>query len=467
MLRSLKATLMMWVVLLIALVVPLRSVLDVRNQLARTDAAFDSALSDWSLALGRLVRMGERGVQFDINQQTEQSLRTTAGKDSIYYVVLGPENQWIAGDVPLAAPPVELGRGEHRLLDTKVGDQALRMSARALDCGAGVCQVRVAETLREREQTRLASVSVTALLASGAALLLALAIWLVVSAAMRPLASLNEQLAQRSLDDLRPLRRGRLPAEIKPLVDAIDQLLKRVAADAGQQRHFIADAAHQLRTPLTALRTESELALLEQHPAAVHATLQRIHRSAHRAARLADQLLALARTEALSRAPGRAGPVDLKTVAQDAAQDWVPRALERGADLGFQLEAAALVGRHHLLGELLGNLVHNALEYGGGGGDVDGDPRPVRITVRTVSRRTPQGARALLEVEDNGPGIAAAERERVFERFYRSPGSVGTGSGLGLAIVRDIALAHGAEVRLCDAEEGSGLCVQVLFPAIV
>ncbi|WP_309626964.1 sensor histidine kinase N-terminal domain-containing protein [Methylibium sp.] len=459
MLKSLKATLMLWVVLVIALVVPLRFFFDVRGQLQRTSAAYDSSLSDWALALGNLVHMRDGEPQFDLSEQTERSLRTTAGSDTVYYVVLGPNGQWVAGDAPLAMPLIGLQRGERRLLDTQLGGQPLRMAVRAVECGAGACQVRVAETMGEREQTRLASVWITALLAGGGALLLALAIWRVVSVAMRPLASVNEQLAERSLDDLRPLRRGRMPSEVQPLVDAIDQLLQRVAVDASRQRHFIADAAHQLRTPLTALRTESELALLEGHPPAVHATLVRMHRSAQRVARLADQLLMLARTEASSREPGGAEPVDLKAVAQDAAQNWVPRALERGADLGFQLESAWLRGRRHLLGELLGNLVHNALEYAG---DAE---HPARITVRTALIDGPGAARAVLEVEDNGPGIDGAERERVFERFYRLPGSAGSGSGLGLAIVRDIALAHGASVTLLDAEDGGGLRVRVTFPA--
>lgn len=463
MFASLKATLMLWVVALLLAVVPLRSFLDVRNQLMRTSAAYDKSLSDWALALGNLVHVAGGRIQFDLNAQTEQSLRTSTSSDSIYYVVLDPAGRVLAGDAPLAGPALMLARGERRYVDITLDERPLRMAVHAVECGTRLCQVRVAETLNQRDLTRLASLTTTLPLAVGAALLFALAIWLVVRAAMRPLASVNAQLAERSLDDLRPLQFSRVPTEVRPLVDAIDQLLGRMAADAARQRHFIADAAHQLRTPLTALRTESELALLESHPPAVHATLVRMQRSAQRVARLADQLLALARSDASSREPGGAERLDLKAVVQDAAQDWVPRALERGADLGFQLEPAPLRGRRHLLGELLANLIHNALEY------VPGDAeRPARITVRTRLVPAADGVlRAVLEVEDNGPGIAAAERARVFERFYRTPESPGSGSGLGLAIVRDIALAHGGAVELVDAEEGSGLRVRVAFPTAV
>lgn len=456
MLRSLKATLMVWVVLVMLVIVPVRAYFSLRSQVALNESAYDVALGDWALALGNLVVTEGDQVRFALNAQTEDLLRTTGGGDSIYYVVIGVRGEVLSGDAPLALPPMRLRRGERRLVDTVHDGRRVRMAVHAVECGQALCQVRVAETLLQRERTRNDAILLTASLSAGGAALLALAIWIVVARTMRPVASLNAQLAQRSLEDLRPLRRGKVPRELQPLLDAVDQLLKRVADDAARQRHFVADAAHQLRTPLTALRTEAELALLEPHPPAVHATLQRVHRSAQRVARLADQLLALARTEASSREPGGVEAVDLKAVAHDAAQDWVPRALERGADLGFQLESAMVTGRRYLLGELLANLIHNALEY------TTLDPlRVARITVRTGVQA---GVGALLEVEDNGPGIAPEERERVFERFYRPTGSVGSGSGLGLAIVRDIAQAHGAEVTLHEGEDGRGLRVRVRFP---
>ncbi len=461
MLRSLKATLMLWVVLLVLVVMPLRLYFDLRSQMQRTNAAYDVALSDWTLALGNLLHVVDGAVRFDMNAQTEESLRTTSTTDSIYYVVLGPDGERLGGDAPLAEEPIALRRGERRLFEGRLGAVPVRVAVHAVACGQRVCQVRVAETLGKRERARRATLEQALWLTLGGGALFALAIGVVVTRAMRPLASVNEQLAERSLDDLRPLRRGRMPTEVQPLIDAVDQLLTRVAADATRERHFIADAAHQLRTPLTALRTEAELAMLEAHPPAVHATLERMHRSAQRAARLAEQLLALARSEASSREPGRTEALDLKALAQDAAQDWVPRALERGADLGFQLAAAPVRGRRHLLGELLGNLIHNALEYAAGDAE-----RPARITVRTGPLFGADGARqSMLEVEDNGPGIAPDERERVFERFYRPAGSVGAGSGLGLAIVRDIAQLHGASVQLLDGEDGSGLRVRVVFGA--
>jgi two-component system sensor histidine kinase TctE len=404
-------------------------------------------------------------VAFDLNEQTEQSLRTTSTQDQIFYAVLDADGRRLAGDEPLARLPLKLARGERRLFDGKLDGGAVRIAAHAVPCGFQLCQVRVAETPGKREAARSDALRFALLFALVFGVVLAVAIWLAVTRAMRPLASINDQLAQRSLEDLRPLglaatpeaaaASSSVPSEVAPLVRAIDQLLLRVAGDAAQQRHFIADAAHQLRTPLAALNAEAELALLEPHPPAVHATLQNMHRSTRRLTRLADQLLTLARSDASVRARAPGERFDLKRVAQDAAQDWVPRALTRGADLGFQLQSAMVTGHRHLVGELLANLLHNALEYAA----ID-PARPARITVRTAAA----GTQSVLEVEDNGPGLPVAERSKVLERFYRAPDSPGAGSGLGLAIVADIARAHGASVDLLDADEGPGLKVRIVFP---
>lgn len=455
--RSLKATLMLWVVVLLVLIVPVRSWLDLRGQTARNELAFDHALNDWALAIGNLLRGSGQPAdpyRLDLNAQTERTLRTRS-EEAIYYVVLGPTGEVIAGDIPLAGREILLQRGDRRLLPTVLGDEPLRMAVHAVECGAGLCQVRVAETMRHRDAMRRQAVAGTVSFAVLASLVFGLAIWLGVWRAFRPIAAINSQLAQRSFDDLRPLQSvTTVPAEVQPLLQAIDQLLQRVSSDAQRQRDFIADAAHQLRTPLTALQTETEVALLEPHPPAVRATMQRLHRQARRAARLADQLLALARTDASVR-ESATEPIDLRDLAREAAQDWVPRAIQAGGDLGFQLDAAMVRGRRVLLREMLANLIHNALEYAG--------PNP-QVTVRTGRVGPGPGGQPMLEVEDCGPGIPREERERVLERFARGSDAPGTGSGLGLAIVRDIALAHGAQLELLDAETETGLRVRVVFP---
>jgi two-component system sensor histidine kinase TctE len=262
---------------------------------------------------------------------------------------------------------------------------------------------------------------------------------------------LRDQLAHRSLDNLSPLDRGHAPAELQPLVEAVNRLFERVRSAAARQQAFIADAAHQLRTPLTALRTEAELALLEPHPPALAPTLQRLNATSARAARLANQLLAVARAEAELQKPDGLEQVDLKTLATAVAREWVPRALAAGIDLGFALDSARVNCRPVLIEELLANLMHNALEYAGGG---------AHVTVRTCTRH----GVAYIEVEDNGPGIAPPDRVRVFERFDRGSTPRGAGSGLGLSIVHDIALRHHGSVELLEGSEGKGLMVRVRLP---
>jgi two-component system sensor histidine kinase TctE len=453
--RSLKATLLLGLLIPLMVFVPLRVWFDVEATQRHTEAAFDQELADKALALGNLIQSDSNGIRFELNIQTERMMRTDR-EGRTMFLILGPTGGRLYGDDPLGSPALALMSDEQRYVDARPGGgEPMRMVVLGVRCGVQLCQVRVAETLDSRRRLRAEALRRNVTFTLLTAVVLMAVVLITVQRALRPLRSINDQIAQRSLEDLRPLQPGRVPSEVRPLIGAIDELLGRVGAAAQQQRHFIADAAHQLRTPLTALRTETELALLETHPDSVHSLLQRLHRSARRSARLADQLLSLARTEAAS--VGTRPPIetfDLKAVAQDAVQDWVPRAVHAGVDLGFQLDNAKVRGQRHLVRELLANLIHNALEYVP---QQAGDA--ARVTVRTAR----EGAKAVLEVEDNGPGIAADQRELVFERFYRQPGSAGAGSGLGLAIVRDIARAHGANVALCEGGDGAGLKVRVEF----
>jgi two-component system, OmpR family, sensor histidine kinase TctE len=285
-----------------------------------------------------------------------------------------------------------------------------------------------------------------------------LSIVLAARRGLAPLRQLSDQVGQRSLDDLRPLDSASTPRELHGLVAAMNRLLERVRSGSLAQQAFLADAAHQLRTPLAALKNEAELALAQDHPPGVQATLARLNAGAARAARLSSQLLALARSDSAAAAALPSEALDWEAIATEAAQEWVPRALAVGIDLGFDLQSAPLRGRRFLLRELLANLLHNALAYAGPG---------AVVTVRCGR----DGQDAVLEVEDNGPGVAPEERESVFQRFQRGsaatlqPGTASEGSGLGLAIVRDIALGHGGRVELLDAGGGRGLRVRVSLPA--
>ncbi len=370
--------------------------------------------------------------------------------DSVYYRVLGPNGEAIAGDEGLPAPPPEReARDGFIAYDTAYKGQKIRAVAVPAKCGEAACSVVVAETtVKRRRMTRgiLFSSLLPELLIAIATVLI---VWFGVKRGLGPLARLSDEIKARSPGDLRPIPAAGTPEETQPLVSALNGLLEEVSQSSRSQQRFLANAAHQLRTPLAGLRAHTELALAQPLPTEVRAELEQVHQATIRTARLANQLLALARAEPGAR--GNAAELNLKTLAESDADAWVHQALARDIDLGFELDWAPVQGDAFLLREALANLVHNAIEYSHRGG---------RVTVRTGER----GAHAFAEVEDDGPGIPEAERERVLERFYRIPGTAGTGSGLGLAIVREIAAGHGATISITDATGAKGCRIAITFP---
>jgi len=447
---SVKRTLFAWLLLPLVVIVPAGAALQYWFSARPAIAAFDHALGDTALALANLVRVDEGRVAFTLTDETERSLRTDQ-TDVIYYAVVDPSGRLLAGDRELMDVGYARAPGELAYADAHIDTKPVRVAVRGVACGAGACQVRVAETMLKRERMLAGAAKGAAATMLLLVITLGVAIAVGVTRSLRPLGEVGSEIAQRSLEDLRPLE-VTAPSEIAPLVAALDRLFERLRRATQAHQAFIADAAHQLRTPLTSLKTEIELALLEPHVPDVDATLRRLHAQATRGARLAGQLLAMARSDPDAQT-AEPEPLELKEVASAAADEWVPHAVAAGVDLGFALAPAAVRGRRFLLREMLGNLVHNALEYSGRGSEV------------TVRSYTEDGI-SVLEVEDNGPGIAIDDRDRVFERFYRASPAGGHGSGLGLAIVREIADGHGAKVDLLDPPHGSGLLVRVRFPSM-
>lgn len=409
--------------------------------------AYDQALVDIGVALGAYVRLTPTDYQFDMPPTVEHVLRTDR-YDSIYYRVISPGGLEIAGDPELPAPQTDA-----MAYDALYKGQKLRVVSVLAPCGKSTCTVLVGETTVKR--TRLArevllSSLFPEMLIAAATLVI---VWFGVKRGLWPLARLSEEIKARSPRDLRPIDAAAAPEETRPLVSALNGLLDEVAQAAQKQQRFLANAAHQLRTPLAGLRAHTELALSQPLPESCRAQLEHVHEATIRTARLANQLLALARAEPGGR--GNPAEIDLKNVVEAEADSWVHQALARELDLGFELEPAPVRGDTLLLREALANLVHNAIEY---------SPRGGRVTLRTGRR----GGRSFVEVEDEGPGIPPQEREHVLERFYRMPGTPGTGSGLGLAIVREIATGHGATIEIGEAAAGGegtrGCRVALTFP---
>jgi len=414
--------------------------------------AYDQSLLNTALALSERIRVQDGRVGFDLPSAAERVVRADK-YDEIYYVVRGPAGERVAGDVGVPPPPEGIQAEEGvAAYDGDYEGRPVRVVAVQVPCGAQLCTVSMAETTVKRQRLArdilASSVLPQALLA---AVTLGL-VWFGVARGLRPLQDLSRDIGARSPHDLRPLDPGKSPAEARPLVESINHLLGEVTDANRNQQRFLANAAHQLRTPLAGLQAHAELALAQPVPEGCRAELEQVHGASVRTARLANQLLALARAEAGMNDAAGTARADLRQVIEAAADEWVHRSLERDIDLGFELEAARVRGDPLLLREALANLVHNALQYTPAGG---------RVTVRTRSGP----AEVRVEVEDDGPGIAPAERERVLERFYRAPGTTGTGSGLGLAIVSEIASAHGARVAIGEGEGGRGCRVALVFPA--
>jgi two-component system OmpR family sensor kinase len=283
--------------------------------------------------------------------------------------------------------------------------------------------------------------------------ILMLVVWWVVSGSLEPVARVRKQVASRQADDLSPVSEAGLPDEVRPLVQELNLLFGRVRTAFDAQQHFVADAAHELRTPLAALKLQVQSLERSDSPDAKRVAVSRLTAGIERATRLVEQLLVLARQEASVAGGAPRQPVDIAGAAKRAVADMIGVAQAKGIDLGMQrADSAEVEGQPDALMILLRNLVDNAIKYTPNGGTVD-----VSVVAESSGVR--------VTVEDSGPGIPPAERERVFDRFYRVPGSDAAGSGLGLAIIKSIAERHGATLALGESKRLGGLEATVTFPA--
>jgi len=311
--------------------------------------------------------------------------------------------------------------------------------------------VTIAETLIKRNTLAgdilLAMVAPQFALAAIASLLA----WLGVSRGLKPLTDLARQIESRDQNNLSPVPQTGLPREARVLASRINELLARLGSAIRAQKRFVADAAHQLRTPLAAVTLQVERAERAPDMATQREALQALHRSVERAGRMARQLLSLARTDPEAIHTVELEQLDLVALARRVGEEWIPQALKRDIDFGLIAPpgTVTITGDERLLGEALSNLIDNALRYTGPGGRVsvivESDPQPT------------------LSVQDDGPGIPEDERVRIFERFYRVEGSAGDGCGLGLAIVEEIARLHGSTVEVSSGPDGRGSRFSIAF----
>ena len=467
--RSLFGEILDWMLTPLLLLWPISLALTWLVAQGIADKPFDRALVYNVQALSQLLSVSNNRVLFNLPQPASEILRAD-DSDLVYYQVLGARGELLSGERDLPLPTeeerpavpgeVHLRDDELRGLDVRVASIWVKLPVPA----GQPALVQVAET-REKRKVLATEIIKGVMLPQFVTLPLAvLLVWMALVRGIKPLSQLEERIRARRPDDLSPLDEKTVPLEVAPLVSSVNDLLTRLKESIGTQKRFLADAAHQLKTPLAGLRMQADLALREgSSEQDLKHSLQQIGRSSVRATHTVNQLLALARAEAGGTALSRL-PCDMAMLTMEVVQDSVPRALERHVDLGYEGATPGsgglmLRGNPTLLKELVRNLVDNAINYAP---TVAG--RTGIVTVRLLT--DPFGQVLVLQVEDNGPGIPEAERELVFQPFYRVLGTNVDGSGLGLPIVLEIAHQHAATVSIEDAHPGQnppGTCFSVRF----
>lgn len=432
--------------------------LDYRRSIVPVEAAYDQALADAALAVAARLRPAGDRLELDLSDQSISVLRADT-LDRVYFNVIGPSSRTIGGDPDLQGPGAV---GSTTFFDGVYRGQPVRGIVQPVATALGPSFVLVAETTLKRERARRELVVNRVLLDLSIILLTVLVVWFAVGAALRPLERIAAQLRERPAGNLEPFPPWQAPGEVQPLIEALNRLFGLIGETQDSQRRFIENAAHQLRTPLTGLRAQVDLAIgaarvvLDAPRAepeaggALRERLDRISEATARVTHLANQLLSLARSDRPSHATVSRQPVDLQPLVADAVSALVDQAIARDQDLGAETASAEVDGVEWQLRELVVNLIDNAVRH---------TARGTRITVRCGLR---SGA-PFLEVEDTGPGIAREERARVFERFHRAGGAAQGGAGLGLAIVREIAAQHDATVEIADPAQPPGVVVRVVF----
>ncbi|MQR00816.1 sensor histidine kinase [Glaciimonas soli] len=475
-LGSLRSQLLRWLLIPLLLVVALDAFSVYRNALNVADLAYDRTLLASTRALAERVSVVDGKVVADVPYVALDSFETdTLGR--IYYKVTGTHGEFISGYEDLPAIPSDVPRSEIypalvRFYHATYHNQPVRIAALYQpmydDSMRGIALIQVAETMDARSNlTRKILFSTLwrqGLLVTVAALL----VWFAVRFVLRPLMQLKAAVEARATTDLADFDVNQVHKEVRPLVIAMNGYMGRLQALITGQRRFIADASHQLRTPLTVLKTQAELALreLDRNPNDAHAwknlreIVVSIAGTTDATVHLANRLLMQARAEH-GAAESDIEPVSLTDVTRQVGLEQAPAAVKKQIDLSFDATDQLIInGNALLLHELISNLLDNAIHYTPAGGRIT-----LRVRLDSVTQQ------AVLEVEDSGIGIAEEDRERVFSSFYRAPSAQQqnpSGAGLGLSIARDIAAAHGAQITLSAVhdckDQTPGLKVTLSFP---
>jgi two-component system, OmpR family, sensor histidine kinase TctE len=445
--RSLFGEILDWMLAPLLLLWPMSIAVTYLVAQSIANTPFDRALESSAAVLAQQVRESAGRVSVQLPIPAREILRADEA-DLVFYQVLGTRGEFLVGDRDLPLPPDDepIQPGSVRIRDDRISGNDIRVASMYVEVKQqGISKqvlVQVAETLDKRSQLAndiIKGVIIPQFVILPVAVIL---VWFGLARGLAPLTDLQYRIRNRKPDDTSPIDAKVAPQEIMPLVASFNDLLKRLDESVSVQKRFIADAAHQMKTPLAGLRMQAELAMREQNPEQLRRSLAQIAESSERATHLVSQLLALARTEN-QRVKGLSDDrIDLSALARNVVSEALNAAWNKDIDLGYEGPDDStplwIHGQSLMLKEMLSNLVDNAIRY---------TPNFGHVTVR-VGLSASADDTLVLEVEDSGPGIPPCERERVLERFYRVLGNTAEGSGLGLAIVKEIVDQHEGQLDI-------------------
>lgn len=451
---SVRQRLLLWVMLPVTALAFLWGASTYYAVIYVANMVYDRSLDDMVRSLASQLDTGAGQVSINL-PRTAQKIIEYDEIDRVYFSVTDAQGRRLAGN--RALPPVPAKAGEMRFQDDRLDGQPVRMAGMSFPqplAGKNVMvHIAVAETTLKRQM--LANAVYAFMMAPLALLVLSVAVllWLGIGHSLIPLRKISEALASRSHLDLSPLEAENIPVEVRDEIRAINSLMARLKQALDIRQRFIADAAHQLRTPVTVIKAQAELAQRARCEQDWQASVTGLVGGASRLERLVNQLLNLSRTEPGPDRQMEVQPVDLGALMEEVLANLAPTALQKSQQLRVEIPSAPVPvqGNSFFLGEMLANLIDNAIRYTPEGG-------------RIVTRLFIEQDRAVIRIQDNGPGLTDAEKARAFERFYRSPLAGSEGSGLGLAIVREIVLQHDGDIHLETPPRGTGLIVTVCLP---
>lgn len=446
---TLRRQLLLWLTIPLSIIWRLSTAVDYNVALKAANSAYDQTLLNKLNVLIKQIDVQDGHLVVKLPPEALAFLRSS-DQDTVYYQVREGESDLISGYIDLPIPGNLTETPSYH--DATFQDKNIRtISLRTLIKGHYTL-VQIARTTQRRRDTiaeMLISMAIPQLLLI---LIAMLTVWYAIGRSLSPLLQIQNEISNRAFLDLHPVSQENVPLEIQPLIHGFNDLIARLGHLLTAQQRFVADAAHQLRTPLAGLKTQAELALRLKDPAEIQHSLQQIHTAANQANHLVQQLLVLARAEPDAQHKDQMLEFSLTALSKKITMNWISHALSKRIDLGFEGQETQdiIFGNPLLIGELLNNLIDNALRYTKQFGTV---------TVRTISTPT----LIVLEVEDNGTGIPPEAQQFVFNRFFRILGSDQEGCGLGLAIVREIAHRHDTEVELLSGKDNTGTRMRIAF----